>query len=57
MNKIIALEILRYSHYEHYKALKDMAQVLPFDHPKRKKYEETINDILKKINELENDGE
>ena len=35
----IKVEILEYSYWEHFKALKDIALILPIEHPKRKKLE------------------
>lgn len=33
----IKIELLEYSYWEHFKALKDMSLILPLDHPKRVK--------------------
>jgi hypothetical protein len=49
---IIKIEILEYSYWEHFKVLKDVALILPIEHPKRKKLENTINEILKELHEL-----
>ena len=43
------LEILQYSYYEHYKYAKDLAFILDLEHPKRKRVERELNDILVKI--------
>ena len=48
----IKLEILEYSYWEHFKMAKDIALVLPIDHPKRKKLEKEINEMATEINEL-----
>ena len=52
MMNIIKIEILEYSYWEHFKVLKDVALILPIEHPKRKKLENTINEILKELHEL-----
>lgn len=48
----LKIEILEYSYWEHFKALKDIALILPIEHPKRKKLEKAINEILKELHEL-----
>lgn len=48
----VQLEILESSYWEHYKSLKDLSMYLPLNHPKRLKLDETVNEILKKINNL-----
>ena len=48
----IKIEILEYSYWEHFKALKDIALILPIEHPKRKKLENEVNKILKELHEL-----
>lgn len=45
----IKIEILQYSYWEHFKALKDVALILPIEHPKRKKLEDATNEILKQL--------
>jgi hypothetical protein len=49
--KDIKLEILQYSYWEHFKYAKDLALVLPLNHPKRIKAEQVMNELLKEINE------
>jgi len=51
--KSFQLEILQYSYYEHFKFAKDLALVLPIDHPKRKLMEEEVNKLQKQINDLQ----
>ena len=48
----IKIEILEYSYWEHFKALKDIALILPIEHPKRKKLEKATNEILAELYEL-----
>jgi hypothetical protein len=48
----IKIEILEYSYWEHFKALKDVALILPIEHQKRKKLEKATNEILKELHEL-----
>ena len=52
----IKIEILEYSYWEHFKALKDIALILPIEHPKRKKLENEVNKILKELHELKSVG-
>jgi hypothetical protein len=52
----IKIEILEYSYWEHFKALKDVALILPIEHPKRKKLEKATNEILKELHELKSVG-
>lgn len=48
----IKIEILEYSYWEHFKALKDIALILPIEHPKRIKIEIYTNNILKELHKL-----
>ncbi len=48
----IKLEILQYNHYEHFKAGKDLAFVLPIEHPKRQRIEQATNDLIEEINKI-----
>lgn len=50
MKQNIELEILQYSYWEHFKAAKDLAFILPVEHPRRLEIEKTANDLLDKIN-------
>ncbi len=50
----IKLEILEYSYWEHFKFAKDIALILPIDHPKRKLIESEVNRLSEKINKLRN---
>jgi len=52
----IKIEILEYSYWEHFKALKDIALILPIEHPKRKKLEKATNEILRELHELKSVG-
>ena len=47
----IELEILQYSYWEHFKAAKDLALILPIDHPKRIELQNTIDSLNIKIKE------
>lgn len=49
MNKSVKLQILEYNYWEHFKAAKDMAMVLPLNHPRRKEVERELNDIQEQI--------
>ena len=46
----IKLELLKASYLEHFKFAKDLAMILPIDHPKRKEVEKELNNIQQKIN-------
>jgi hypothetical protein len=48
----IKLELLQYSYWEHFKSAKDLALVLPINHPKRKVVEAELNKIMAEIQEL-----
>jgi hypothetical protein len=48
------IEILQYNYWEHFKAAKDLARVLPNDHPKIIAVEKSANELLDKINEIKN---
>jgi hypothetical protein len=52
----IKLELLQYSYWEHFKQAKDLALVLPLNHPKRKEIEKELSEMLKKIQKLKKDG-
>lgn len=47
----IKQELLNYSYWEHFNFAKELALVLPLQHPKRIKIETEMNVILKQINE------
>lgn len=55
MSKAVELQILEYNYWEHFKAAKDMAMVLPLDDPKRKAVEKELNDIQERIQALKAD--
>lgn len=46
------LEILEANYWEHYKVAKDLSLTYNPENPKRIKLENTMNDMLKQINEL-----
>jgi hypothetical protein len=50
----IQYNILNYSYWEHFKYAKDLALILPIDHPKRKQVENELNIILEKMNNVKN---
>lgn len=43
-------EILKASHLEHFKAAKDLALILPLNHPKRLLIEKEVNKIQEQLN-------
>jgi len=45
----IEKEILNYSYWEHFKEAKDLALILPLNHPKRIRLEKELNNILYKL--------
>ncbi len=55
MNKI-RLEILEYNYWEHYKCAKDLALILPLNHPRRKLIEKHMNETLEEIHRLKNES-
>ena len=46
------IEILEYSYWEHFRFAKDIALILPIEHPKRKKVEDELNRLQKRLQEL-----
>ena len=46
----LEIEILQYNYWEHFKAAKDLALVLPIDHPKRIALQKTIDELILQIN-------
>ena len=46
------LEILNSNYWEHFKFAKDLAGYLDFDHPKRKKIELLLNEMVDEIHKL-----
>ena len=46
------LEILNSNYWEHFKFAKDLAGYLEFDHPKRKKIEKLLNEMVDEIHKL-----
>jgi hypothetical protein len=49
---MIKLQILEYSYWEHFKALKDISLILPINHHKRISLELELNKIQKEIHDL-----
>lgn len=49
----IRQEILQYNYWEHFKFEKDIAMVLPLDHPKRTAVRKHINELSEQIHENE----
>lgn len=49
---MIKLQILEYSYWEHFKALKEMSLILPLKHPRRLELESEVNKLQKEINDL-----
>ena len=47
----IAIQILEMSYWEHFKKAKDLARYLPIDNPERVEIENTLIEILNKLNE------
>jgi len=52
----IKIEILEYSYWEHFKAMKDISLILPLTHPKRVKIENALEDILCQLKKLKNEN-
>lgn len=50
--RLIALEILQYSYWEHFKAAKDLALVLPVEHTKRVDLQKSMDEILVEIEKV-----
>jgi hypothetical protein len=48
----VKLEILEYSYWEHYKSAKDLARILPYDHPRLVKLTKEINAMSKEMHAL-----
>jgi len=46
---VLQLEIMQYNYWEHFKFEKDLAMVLPVDHPKRVSLRKATQDLLDKI--------
>lgn len=52
--ELLKIEILEYNYWEHFKALKDVALILPINHPKRIAIEKSTNEILEQLQALKN---
>ena len=48
----LKLEILNANYWEHFKYAKDLAGFLDFDHPKRKRIETKLNEMVDEIHIL-----
>lgn len=46
------LEILNSNYWEHFKFAKDLAGFLAHDHPRRRRIEEKLNEMVDEIQEL-----
>ena len=51
---MIRLQILEYSYWEHFKALKDISLILPITHPKRKLLDKEVDNLQNEIIRLKN---
>jgi aminoglycoside phosphotransferase (APT) family kinase protein len=49
---LIRLEILQFSYFEHFKAAKDLAMVLPLGHPRRVEIEKSCAETLAEIHKI-----
>lgn len=49
----LKLEILQYNYWEHFKFEKDLAMVLPLNHPKRTEARKHTSEILEQIHKLQ----
>jgi hypothetical protein len=49
---MIKLQILEYSYWEHFKALKDISLILPITRPKRILLDNEVNKLQKEIHDL-----
>jgi len=45
----IEQKILQYNYWEHFKASKDLARILPVNHPRRIELDKEMNVILQKL--------
>jgi len=50
----LQLQIMQYNYWEHFKFEKDLAMVLPVDHPKRVSMRKATQDLLDKIHTFKN---
>jgi hypothetical protein len=46
------IEILEYSYWEHFKYAKDLALILPLNHPKRNRLDLELNKMISKLHLL-----
>lgn len=53
----IRLEILQYSYWEHHKAAKDLAMILPVGHPRRKQVEDEMNKLVEEIQKIKSNND
>ena len=52
---MIERELLQCSYWEHHKFAKDLALILPIDHPKRVRIEKELNKIIAELKVLEDE--
>ena len=50
--KELEIQILEYNYWEHFKSAKDMAMVLPLNHPRRVAVEKEMNLLQERIRSL-----
>ena len=48
----LKLEILNSNYWEHFKFAKDLAGFLDYDHPRRRRIEEKLNEMVDEIHQL-----
>lgn len=53
----LELQILEYNYWEHFKHAKDIAMILPIDHPKRLEVEKSLNNIQSRISEIKKESQ
>ena len=53
--KLLELEILEYSYWEHFKFAKDISLILPLKHPKRLAIEKELNKMMDRIHEIKDE--
>jgi len=49
----IKLKIIRFNYWEHFKRLKEIALILPIGNTERDDLEKNVDDLLKKMHDLE----
>ena len=56
MDNDLELEILSANYWEHFKFAKDLALILPSDHPKRVRLALELNEMVEKMNQIKKDN-